>query len=1750
MLPLPTGRVKLNRSPLINTADRQPRKRNFKLTQEEQSTAGPAIPPAAVEKEKLEVQRLGRCTCPPDQSGVDSNNNCADGQTASSSKQSHSNEQRRDDPGGDTLITSTEERPVDTNSVAEPGPGLGDEGCTGTDSFTRHPVIDGILTRSQAKLIEGTGGPREMDTPKPRPGIISVQPVVPKRGRGRPRKSEQMSRLQPAPGSLANALQVQIKVPREEQSFDWVEGILPRRTLRRSQRLPVPRQRTQVDLGVVRLQALTALMGQNLKANLVDSVKKSGKVSRVTPKSRKEKATCGKQVSNGGQISGRKRLRSCQCSPDRFQNTPGHVAKRRRSSEGISQASAGTRSIFQRTHSWKDENQVDIHSCKASSDKRIVRRTCCATCNGAEYLNPNTLVNTVKTPSADFVLKTKMKTKQIKHETRASQTNYNKDIKINRKYPIVKLCDITKIAPNNVGDSRFICSLFGKAGVKPEVDKITKIQSLDDKISEYDLENKYGLVQAKVNLCRNLKESCGVAGNSSFNENDSRGQLTSSESSMEVNVWKECVGQMLPNSSIQSNKKKLQLSIISEVPEISVCQTKKGKESISAGTVCVPEMYNTAETSRLGPIQEKGQCTSSDYKEHVLPEEISKGDRSSVCQPKPSPKHSKKNNDEDYEKNFPTVASIEDKLVTHCSIISKEYALEENVDFYSDDDDDDDSQSFSCHRCSPYTPYLHVSCARTYLPWPHYCLGNAKQVNCKEAAYSIKSDASDHVEASGVQFIVNPSAEPNHKICTSLENHESSACENVVLGVGLSPCFQFQSHPVSTGLSLSTTCSCSESAKDTNTQSEEKRLSDSSASCEEESCINCSRESMEGPSVLDVLPGNISKVIGKASIFDSNEDISGTTTLTCEKVECRNATLTTLSMDTAKNDLATTSKELTVEMNRPEDENAYSTASEISMNCSDNSKTQHLSICKAFTSFGDDFTVQDDSSDSLCSSVLSGTEDIEDLCISSELVMCEIKDPILPSSDISAGSTQSALPTDSELAENSIDIFRAYEEDAIVLDVIQDDPELFGSPKKVAGMAKVPDKKLQIHKLNECFKKNDIRTCQNQTAGNGELSSVWISAPETSKFDRRQQRINQNSSSMDLSNTLSGFQINVTDFKFCMAPNFSSQINTCNPIAKESIEHAYKSRYCRFYFFNNSGCERVDCRFSHFLLEDDEKVCMNVVDRFLKNQITVQRAVDIFIGHYERFTPGCDFDNQVFSNLLSKLINCNEINKVFAVTKTVLPKILPPIHLLLNVFERVKNWEYGDAVENLTAITKQSVEAGLILTEENFNFMLHKFDELKAPIKYIKILHSLKSRILKKEPNLNHQFDIHSACAKIKLCEMQEKWAMMGNTFIQCCQGTYSLTDLYQFCACIASSLMKNFHQTPAVPFCDFTEKVSQTNLNGLGKTLIGRIGISILFNYYRVQQWAKGCRVLEVLQRMQIDFSKLKCFACPDSTASRCHVLNISSEVFLNNGNLEQAIAVLKESDWIITSALWPCSRIDVLRRHNLLCRISKECSYKKMHKHALEVLKNLPGFKEFSGKIGASNNSDIFNAHLLDCIKNKEMSVSCNTVQFMMSKEICVDFSHLRHLIDDLGRRQLWSRARLFYKYGVSMGYYPPLDQRLYCNLLFIPCSLSEIEMVMSFEIYIVSNTNKIQKQSICSETLQIVLKRNGEPIAPSDYDYHMGINRLMLATRLTNPNLVLMFTTINDSNEHVFTLDLSSSLSWLNENENWAGKVWFFS
>ena len=58
--------------------------------------------------------------------------------------------------------------------------------------------------------------------------------------------------------------------------------------------------------------------------------------------------------------------------------------------------------------------------------------------------------------------------------------------------------------------------------------------------------------------------------------------------------------------------------------------------------------------------------------------------------------------------------------------------------------------------------------------------------------------------------------------------------------------------------------------------------------------------------------------------------------------------------------------------------------------------------------------------------------------------------------------------------------------------------------------------------------------------------------------------------------------------------------------------------------------------------------------------------------------------------------------------------------------------------------------------------------------------------------------------------------------------------------------------------------------------------------------------------------------------------------------------------------------------------------------------------------------------------------------------------------------------------------MGCYPPLEGNLYRKLLLIPSYLSEIEMLLSIELFMVSNASSIQSPGTSTQMLQIVLKR----------------------------------------------------------------------
>ncbi|XP_074941803.1 protein TOPAZ1-like [Phalacrocorax aristotelis] len=200
-------------------------------------------------------------------------------------------------------------------------------------------------------------------------------------------------------------------------------------------------------------------------------------------------------------------------------------------------------------------------------------------------------------------------------------------------------------------------------------------------------------------------------------------------------------------------------------------------------------------------------------------------------------------------------------------------------------------------------------------------------------------------------------------------------------------------------------------------------------------------------------------------------------------------------------------------------------------------------------------------------------------------------------------------------------------------------------------------------------------------------------------------------------------------------------------------------------------------------------------------------------------------------------------------------------------------------------------------------------------------------------------------------------------------------------------------------------------------------------------------------------------------------------------------------------------------------------------------------------SDTVDVSQYSCLFNKLINACFESKNLGVSSSAVDFMLSKNIAIDFFLLRGLITALGRSSLWSKARTYYKSALSLGCYPPLQGNLYHKLLTIPSYLSEVEMLLAIEIFLVSNARDIQSPMATSQTLQIILKRCEDQTVQNNSDYQAAVERLILAARVSDPKLFLKHMTMNVNMEEVYSLELASALKWLQENMKWAGKVWLF-
>ncbi|XP_021243892.1 testis- and ovary-specific PAZ domain-containing protein 1 isoform X2 [Numida meleagris] len=595
-------------------------------------------------------------------------------------------------------------------------------------------------------------------------------------------------------------------------------------------------------------------------------------------------------------------------------------------------------------------------------------------------------------------------------------------------------------------------------------------------------------------------------------------------------------------------------------------------------------------------------------------------------------------------------------------------------------------------------------------------------------------------------------------------------------------------------------------------------------------------------------------------------------------------------------------------------------------------------------------------------------------------------------------------------------------------------------------------------------------------------------------------------------------------------------------------------KYCRRYFMTLRGCEMSKCWFWHVPYRGHEKICMTILKTYISiNEAgLLKRAVQIFVRYYREVTPGENFAFQVLNDLLICLLKKCLLQEVFQMLNvTAQINTLPALEVLLRVFECVASLNIRDAVPALISTFCKLIDAGMFLEYEHFNYIIKLLHQLQVSSQEIDTVLNIKSRFQEMHFKSSWLFDFNLVMAEIQHCKEKKDWAKLGALYVNARTACEHSDDLQKLSLCITEILTRDSEKDrPGVPFCDFADAViKNSQCNEADRTFIGRAGISVMNSYRRVLQWIKGRKVLDKLQELQIHFTVLKGLTEAEGLASRCQIVNNAAEIFLKTESLDGATWVLRESEWITNAPLWPCDENDILNRHYLLFSLMHKYMRQSLYRQAFEVLQNLPGFQNGCGTVDVSQYSHIFNKLLNACFESKNLGVSSSAVDFMLSKNIAVDFFLLRGLITGLGRSCLWSKARTYYKTALSLGCYPPLQGNLRHKILPIPFYVSEVEMLLAIELFLVSNASDIQSPGATTQSFQIILKRCEDQTVKNNSDYQAGMERLILAARISDPKLFLRHMTVNVNMEEVYSLELTSALKWLKENMKWAGKVWLF-
>ncbi|CAI5690147.1 unnamed protein product [Oreochromis niloticus] len=755
-----------------------------------------------------------------------------------------------------------------------------------------------------------------------------------------------------------------------------------------------------------------------------------------------------------------------------------------------------------------------------------------------------------------------------------------------------------------------------------------------------------------------------------------------------------------------------------------------------------------------------------------------------------------------------------------------------------------------------------------------------------------------------------------------------------------------------------------------------------------------------------------------------------------------------------------------------------------------------------------------------------------------------------------------------------LDELTAYEQDILLVDVMQDDPELFDNlpdqsllklgptraaeapGTKPAAVVNTPRRDGASQELHERLAPVTVGLpCDSPDNTEESNSRPWrphssnshtgtqsdtcpTSTEKQSKHvvqsDTNNNHVNSGPERSQPIKTVNSFQ-NITPL-MSMGTAGAWITNSANMMDFRRLK---SSSYCRLYFSESLTCGFKMCRFQHLPAEGDEKFCIENVTRFIKNPMCLQKAGAVFTGYYQKNPPGVYFSLPIFFSLLWALLKAGMVSEVFSVLSVGLAHNIVPSHeFLLSLFNCVREKGLMGFVPELMQLTFKMANAGLELS-------LDCLDCVRNTPFFQQMIHpnspsvSGNNKVSPGAPFPEYLNLAHSI-VEMELCMKQEDWRRIGEVFRGICQSTQHPSQVERISGRIAVALLSEGKDKLSLPFCVFAETVCQNESeDSMVRSFIGRIGVSLMLRYHKTHQWAKGRRVVETLSVLKVCYSTLKGLFGNEDGASRCCLITVAAELFLLSGSVEGALNTLRENKWFLSSCSWPCEPADLESRTRVLIRLAEKTS----HRDTLEVLCNLPGVKESSDSMDISRYSPLFNSHLQVCVDRQILPVASDTVDFMLSKNLAVDHTVLQILLQKLGKQNLWLRAREVFRRSLSVGYYPGVSAPPGFMTLIVPCRLGEVELALTFEMFITVNATVIHHLSEPTTSLTITLKRTQS----CESEYLSAGSRLLSAACIPQPKLIVHYTAVNSEQEQVFMLDVSSARRWLRHNHLWAHEVW---